>query len=163
MTEIRIRQFEGSKYYVSDSGDVFKRINPYETNKGYLNVKLYLPDKTLTTGVHRLVAKLFLDNPYGLEQVNHKDENKKNNCINNLEWCSNKYNANYGTRLERIAQGHNKPIYSLDICGRPILKFESIVSASTYYGIDSSSIIKALKDKRYTAGGYRWKYDERGN
>ena len=163
MMDIRIRQFNGSKYYVSDSGEVFKKINPYETNKGYLNVKLYLPGKTLTTGVHRLVARLFLNNPYELDQVNHKDEDKKNNCVDNLEWCSSKYNANYGTRVERMARGHSKPIYSLDLSGRPILKFISIAAASTYYGIDSSSITKALKDKRLTAGGYRWKYDERGN
>ena len=53
--------------------------------------------------IHRLVALAFLENPDGLEFVNHKDENKANNHVDNLEWCSREYNAQYGTSEQRIA------------------------------------------------------------
>ena len=62
--------------------------------------------KTVT--VHSLVAKAFIDNPLNLPCINHKDENPKNNCVGNLEWCTQKYNTNYGTSIERRALSHSK-------------------------------------------------------
>ena len=69
--------------------------------KGYKRVKLFADGKTLNTRVHRLVALAFIPNPENLPQVNHKDEIKSNNLVENLEWCSAQYNTMYGTRLER--------------------------------------------------------------
>ena len=57
--------------------------------------------------VHRLVAEAFIDNPYDLPQVNHKDENPKNNNVNNLEWCTREYNVNYGGRIARVSGENN--------------------------------------------------------
>jgi hypothetical protein len=69
--------------------------NPYQ--------KVYLYDnyKRKICYVHQLVAQAYLENPYGYKEVNHKDENKLNNCVSNLEWCSRLYNNTYGHRLEK--------------------------------------------------------------
>lgn len=72
------------------------------SGKGYLKVVLYKENKPKRCYVHRLVAETFLNNPNNLPQVNHKDENKLNNNVSNLEWCTNKYNCNYGTKNERM-------------------------------------------------------------
>lgn len=71
---------------------------------GYLFVRLYLGDKIKRYSIYRLVALLFVPNPNNLSEVNHKDENPKNNYACNLEWCSHKYNMNYGTRIKRQAE-----------------------------------------------------------
>lgn len=91
-------------YQVSNMGRVksFKWgkeriLKPYETGNGYLRVEL----QSKPFKLHRLVAQAFIPNPDNLPFVNHKDENPKNNMVDNLEWCDNKYNINYGTTQER--------------------------------------------------------------
>lgn len=132
---------------------------------GYLIVPL---GKT-TFRVHRLVAEAFIPNPNNLPQVNHKDENKSNNIFTNLEWCDAKYNANYGTAIERAkihtdwkaaAKKREKPILQFDLDGNYIREFESIKEASELLGIDASSITHHLKGTRHKkqAGGSIWKY-----
>lgn len=74
----------------------------YEEKKGYYQVALAKDGKAKKYRVHRLVALAFLDNPSNYTDVNHKDEVKTNNNVDNLEWCTRKYNNNYGTKPERI-------------------------------------------------------------
>lgn len=74
----------------------------YEEKKGYYQVALTKDGKVKKYRVHRLVAIAFLENPFNYTDVNHKDENKINNNVDNLEWCTRKYNNNYGTKRERI-------------------------------------------------------------
>ena len=76
----------------------------YESKKGYYQVTLIKDGKKKHYRVHRLVASAFLENPFNYTDVNHKDENKTNNHVDNLEWCTRKYNNNYGTKPERIRQ-----------------------------------------------------------
>ena len=71
------------------------------SNKGYCTVALSKHNKTKYKSVHRLVAEAFLDNPKGLPLINHKDENKLNNYVDNLEWCDAHYNMTYGVHAER--------------------------------------------------------------
>lgn len=73
----------------------------YPDKDGYLRAYLCKNGKIKTIGVHRLVALMFIPNPLQLPQINHKDENKSNNNVNNLEWCSCKYNINYGNRTSK--------------------------------------------------------------
>lgn len=105
-----IQGYEGL-YQVSNLGNVKNKIQPYlkqekiykkfSNSNGYLFVGLRKDKKRKFKYIHRLVAEAFIPNPNNLPQINHKDENKQNNCVNNLEWCTNKYNQNYGTIKER--------------------------------------------------------------
>ena len=105
-------------YKVSETGQVFsikrnKVLKPYE-KKNYLGVYLYQNNVRKFMTIHRLVALAFIDNPNNYPQINHKDENTKNNCVENLEWCSAKYNANYGNHNKRLSiakSGINNPFY----------------------------------------------------
>ena len=76
---------------------ILKPIN----KKGYMFVTLAEGGKQYNRAIHRLVAKAFIANPNRYPMINHKDENKANNIITNLEWCDAKYNSNYGTAIER--------------------------------------------------------------
>ena len=78
-------------------------IQPSINSRGYQNVILCKNGKTKTFTMHRLVAIAFLDNSDNFPQVNHKDENELNNCVDNLEWCDSKYNNNYGTRNKKCS------------------------------------------------------------
>ena len=73
-------------------------------DKGYKTVSLTKDGKTRTHFVHRLVAEAFIPNPDNFPQVNHKDEDKTNNFLENLEWCTNEYNLTYGTARKRQAR-----------------------------------------------------------
>lgn len=87
-----------------------KILKPAKNSKGYLQVQLWRDGKHKMFQVHRLVATAFLPNSEGLEQVNHIDEVKTNNCVENLEFCDCKYNNNYGTRNERAAAAQSKAV-----------------------------------------------------
>ena len=80
-----------------------KVLKPSKTN-GYLQVYLYKEGKSKRFSIHRLVAFAFIPNPNNLPIVNHKDEDKSNNCVDNLEWCTVAYNNNYGTKNQRQAE-----------------------------------------------------------
>lgn len=89
-------------YYISNFGNVFsskkgklKKLSPWLDSKGnYYQIGLCKNNKRFRFLVHRLVAQTFLDNPHNYPEVNHKDNNSRNNNINNLEWCTRKYNLN---------------------------------------------------------------------
>jgi hypothetical protein len=98
-------------YMISNLGNVKSLKNGKEkilkqeiTNNGYCRVELSKDRKRKKYLVHRLVTQTFIPNPQNLPCVNHKDENKTNNCVNNLESCDAKYNNNYGTRNERSSK-----------------------------------------------------------
>ena len=98
-----------SHYLVSNMGRVLSTwrknrhiLKPYIISAGYKAVKLTDDDgNTHQLYVHRLVAQAFIVNPSKLPEINHKDENKANNCVDNLEWCDRLYNMRYGTWVER--------------------------------------------------------------
>jgi len=97
------------RYEVSIHGDVRNRktkriLKPFTIGKGYRAVTLTkVTNKRKIKYVHRLIGKAFIDNK-GLPEINHKDEDKTNNHVSNLEWCTHKYNCNYGTRGKRISE-----------------------------------------------------------
>lgn len=103
-----IKGYEG-KYAITEDGKIWsyvykKLLKPSLDRDGYEIVWLYDKNrKVKALKIHRLVAETYIPNPDYLPQVNHKDENKQNNNVSNLEWCTGKYNANYGTRNKRIS------------------------------------------------------------
>lgn len=127
-------------------------------NKGYLGVILTKNSKQKSYAVHRLVAQAFIPNPNNLPQVNHKDEDKTNNCVENLEWCDCKYNINYGSWRKKQSESHKgkyaKKIVQLSKSGRFIRIFDSITDAEKITGTKHISAV-ACGHRKY-AGGYVW-------
>lgn len=121
---------------------------------GYLQAHLSKNGKTKLIYVHRLVAKSFIENPNNLEQINHKDENKGNNNVNNLEWCTPKYNINYGTRLSKMSN----PVLQIDENDNIIAEYESIRCAARMLGVHNQNIQSCCAGKLKTAYNYKWKY-----
>lgn len=171
-----IRGYEGL-YKISNAGNVMsceryvkvcgggkRLIKPqilkqFKCPGGYCEVNLWKNNRQKTTMVHRLVAEAFIDNQLDLPEVNHKDENKENNSVNNLEWCTSKHNANYGTRNKRMVEKKkSKPVVMLGRDGEEIKKFRSLGDASREMNVDISAIIRACKGKQKTCLGYKWAY-----
>ena len=126
-----------------------------------MQVSLYQNGKQYRKTIHRLVAEVFIPNINNLPQINHKDENLNNNCIDNLEWCDNWYNSHYGNHIENARKGHFKKVNQYDLKNNFIKKWNSISEASKELNIDNSSISAVCKNKRKTAGGYIWKYERK--
>ena len=125
---------------------------------GYVMVNLYKDGKKKYLTIHRLVASAFLNNPDNLPQINHIDEDKTNNRVENLEYCTAEYNSNYGTHNERIAKSLSIPILQFSFDGEFIKKWDNTMDVQRELGIYQSNISSCLKGKRKTAGGYIWKY-----
>ena len=124
------------------------------TYNGYERIGLSKNNKTKKYLVHRLVAETFIPNPNNYEQVNHKDENKQNNNINNLEWCTRSYNINYGNRNNNL----NKEVWQYDLKGNFIKKWKSTMEIQRSLGYKNQSISSACRGKSRTAYNYIWKY-----
>ena len=152
-------------YSISNFGRVLShhwgktRILRQRTNhRGYAMVNLTKNSRLKTFRVHSLVAQHFLPNPNGLTETNHKDENKLNNRVDNLEWCTRSYNVNYGTRNERQRLSVVKGVIQYDKKGVAIAKYDSLTKASRMVGISVQHIAACCKKKYPYAGGFIWRY-----
>ena len=142
-------------------------LSPSIKKNGYVYVTLCKNKKTHTLLVHRLVAEAFLPNTDGLPQVNHKNENKLENYVWNLEWCTQKYNVNYGAGIRKMLNSRNdkkgktaeRPIIQYSKNGEYIGRFNSQTEAAKELGISQGNINSCLNNNRYTAGGYKWEYE----
>lgn len=130
-----------------------------KNEKGYLHVILYKDRKPKSYRVHRLVAQNFIPNPENYPEVNHIDEDKTNNAVNNLEWCDRSYNVNYRHGTEKSAKSKNKPV----ICLETGEIFSSGIEAQEKTGIFSTSITRCAKHRKrhHTAGRCHWEYIEK--
>ena len=159
-----IKGYEGL-YEISNYGDIRsytkrsngKLLKPQISRKGYLTVMLYKDSVVKCLKIHRLVAQAFLPNPDNLPQINHKDENKRNNDVNNLEWCTNEYNHNYGSRNKRSGvnagiSNTNNPLTSKSIKqytmnGEFVKEWESMAEAQRN-GFFATCICDCCQGKR---------------
>lgn len=174
----RVRSLDHYVKYKGNSirlvqGTIMKlKLNRY----GYLEVSLCKNGKHKSYIIHRLVAMTFPDlvnwieeakgKPFNKIDVNHKDENKLNNCVTNLEWCTKGYNIRYGTGIKRrsVTQKKTMPTikpvlqYTLDMV--LIKEYPSIREAERQTGIYNQNIIRCCKGKVKSAGGYIWRYKD---
>ena len=168
-------------YQVSNTGkvrsyvksDIPHTLKPGKDGNGYPFVGLHKNKKTKNFHIHRLVALAFIDNPCNLPEVNHKDENKNNNCVENLEWCTHRYNMTYGTIMQR-SQAHRDPKAIANSWDRskqykPVVQLKNGVVIQTFKSISDAkrmlnmrgngeNIIRACKGKQKTCMGYEWRY-----
>lgn len=135
-----------------------KLLKPRKDKDGYITISLQSPDGiSKTVRIHKLVLDTFIGNKDGLPCVNHKDENKQNNSLSNLEYCTFKYNSNYGTCIERKSSHKKIPIVQYDMNMNFVKEWNSAKDASTELGIDNSSISACVRGKLKSFHGYIWK------
>lgn len=166
------------RYMVSNKGRVLSlnynktgipRLLSINIFKGYNRVGLTQNGKPKWNFVHRLVAAAFLPNPNNLPCVNHKNEIKTDNRVENIEWCSYSYNINYGARNEKTGEKlrnnnrRSKPVIQYTPKGEYITTFKSIREAERQTGVNQSFIMKCCKGLYEFAcvkGGprYKWSY-----
>lgn len=140
--------------------------NNLNTNEKYLKVKISKNGVIKKQPVHKLVAVTFIPNPNNYPCVNHKDENKRNNNVDNLEWCTIEYNDNYGTRNQRIAEKNKivqqnkrgKTVLQYTLDGEFVAEYPSIREAERQTNISNQHIGMCCKGLQKTAGGFVWKY-----
>ena len=131
-------------------------------SKGYPKVKVMREHKQWVPKVHKLISLTFIRNTDNLPEVNHKDENKNNNSVFNLEYCDSTYNNNYGTRSKRSAQSRinnkliSKEVEQYTIDGVLVYTYPSVAEAYRKTGINHISSV--CRGERLYAGGYIWKY-----
>ena len=129
------------------------RIDKY----GYKVIGLSKDGKQKNLFIHRLVATAFIPNPNNLPQVNHIDENKLNNRVENLEWCSIVYNINYGTRTKKQIKSNSIPILQYTLEGEFVRKWDSATEIKNKLGFDNSFISKCCRGERKSSYGFIWK------
>lgn len=176
-----IRGYEG-RYQVSSLGNVkslnYRGIKGYErqltqkkNNDGRMWVALYRNGTVKPMLVHRLVAMAFIPNPENLPQINHKDEKPANNCVENLEWCTGKYNIQYSMNRHPERYGNagspkgprngkrkDLPINQLTQTGEIVKRWVNSRTIFLETGMSDWSISECCRGKRKTAYGFRWQY-----
>ena len=133
-------------------------VSQQQNNKGYYSVSLYKNNIRKQLLVHRIVATAFIANANNYPIVNHIDENIKNNSVENLEWCTQKYNMNYGSCAKRIGLKNSKKIKQLDFNLNIINIFNSSMEAQRILGISNGCINECCNGKRKSAGGFIWQF-----
>lgn len=137
------------EYTITKDGRVLnkfgKELKPGMSKKGYKYVILSNGKHQKGIAVHRLVAQTYLPNPNNLQQVHHKDGDKTNNNVENLEWIDYK---------EHLTVHKSKPVYCVELNR----VFNSLLEAAEYTNTFDMSIGRCCRGKRKTAGGYHWEY-----
>ena len=161
-------------YKVSDKGNVHSveriirgkkwggiTLKPRYARGGYIQVGLYEDGKVKNKYIHRLVAEAFIPNENNYLEINHKDENKTNNHVENLEWCTRRHNNNHGTRIERVVQKQSKKVRAVNVETGEVLIFSSTNEAGRK-GYNQSGVSQACRGIYYGGNlyrGHRWSYE----
>lgn len=174
-----IKNYEGV-YQVSNYGRIKslcrrrrkndKILKVLRDSRNYLQINLHKNGEMFKYSIHRLVAEAFIPNPNNYPCVNHKDENKQNNHINNLEWCTYEYNNNYGTRLDKLSQNNYLAKIILQYSKENVFIKEwkntrIAIIGNNFFGKEPNklyTIKRAIQNccngERQTAYGFKWKY-----
>lgn len=137
-------------------------MNPFDNGDGYLRVVLCKNGEHKKCLVHRLVAFTFLENPENKPEINHIDEDKTNNQVDNIEWKWHKDNINHGTRNERAGKANtngkcSKKVLQLSLSGELIREWPS-VSECGRNGFDKGNVCKCCNGKKSQYKGFRFMY-----
>lgn len=171
-----IKGYEGL-YQISNTGEIYscrskKILKQTVDKKGYKRICLYLNGNIKNFQVHRLIAIAFIPNPNNYPIINHKDENPLNNEVDNLEWCTYKYNNNYMNRNKKLSKSLKgkstlgEKAYRKVICITTLKIFNSIKEASLFYNCNKNSICMVCRGERNFSGKLddgtklRWMYYE---
>lgn len=167
----RVRSIDrvcGTKHIQRKKGRLLKQHNTIRTGGRrqdeypYKWVHMSRNCKPFRGAVHRLVAMAFVPNPNPTKfnQVNHKDENKSNNRADNLEWCDNRYNCNYGTHVKRAIENcpHRKVVRQYTLLGEFVKEHLSAAAAAKSVNIEYPSVINVCRGDMISAGGFLWRY-----
>lgn len=162
----RVKSLERKITHRNSLKTIKERILKQKTTKnGYQVVTLCKDGKQKMFFVHRLVASAFISNQNNYEQINHKDENKCNNHVENLEWCTAKYNVNYGARNKNVSKlliGKNNPrskqVIQLTLDNQFIRTWDSIREIERELGYNNRNICSCCKSRCKTSNGYKWVY-----
>lgn len=150
-------------YLISNMGNVKnisrnRLLKPQKNNNGYLFVYLKKDGVSRKSYMHRLVAEAFLDNSQNLPIINHKDENRQNNKVDNLEWCDYKYNTHYGNCIEKLKEKAIKhKVVQITSDGREI-EYNSLREVERLKGYPHGNIAKCCKGIYKSAYGSTWRY-----
>lgn len=156
------KDYEGH-YQVSNLGRIKsikfgkERILKQHIKRGYYYVGLSKNGIVKRYLVHRLVAQAFIDNPNNYKEVNHKDENKLNNSVDNLEWCNAKYNINFGTCIERRSKKKSKPVLQYTLDGEFVREWSSARECGKN-GFCHQHIGACCRGQLKHYKGFIWKY-----
>lgn len=153
-----------------------KQLTPIKNRAGYLRINLCNEYGRKAKFVHQLVAIAFIKNPNNLKQINHKDENPLNNRVENLEWCTAKYNSNYGNHnkkiseatkgkkknisketIDRINQNKRRPVIGTNMETGEEIYIRSI-SDSKFYGFSVNGVSYCVTKRQKNHRGYTWRY-----
>lgn len=162
-----VKGYEGL-YQVSSLGNVkslryMRNVATHNTSNGYLQVHLWRDGKAVYRYVHKLVAEHFLSAPSAPSEINHIDENRRNNCASNLMWCTRSENHHWGTyqakqQATKIANKKNKPVFMFSSSGELLNKFSGLHEASRITGISRTQISKCCLGKFKHTHGYVFQY-----
>lgn len=142
----RVRTVKGHYYKISHN------------NSGYLQVEFRVNGKRIHKYVHRIVVETFIPNPDNLPQVNHKDNDRTNNNVDNLEWCTREYNIAYREKYGTPAKDFvpKSPVYAVNLKTQETLWFESQHEASRVLGLQQPNINAVIKGRIKQTGGYQF-------
>lgn len=170
-TFLSVPGYEGL-YEISNLGNVKslrtgRIMKKPKNNVGYETVCLTKDKKQNTYLIHRLVALAFIPNPNGLPEINHKDEVKTNNCVENLEWCTREYNLNYGGYSDRMSKAllqknpNRKRVSCYDIeTGELIKTYDSITEAAHDINVSYNALDTCLRGLTKTCKKMAWRYEK---
>ena len=146
------------KHTLFIKGRVLKQ---HDTGHGYMQVHFRVDGKHVLKLVHRLVAQTFIQNPNDLPEINHKDSDRANNNVSNLEWCSRSYNQKYRDKFgisNTELRGH--PVFAINLKTQEVSQFPSQMEASRELGVFGGNINKVTRGKLKQTGGFWFVNDD---
>ena len=156
------KQYLDTYYSISNDGQVrndkTNKILSQSTQQDYKHVTLNINGKAKRMKVHRLVAQTFLENPENKPYVNHKDGNRSNNNVNNLEWVTPSENTQHAVKTGLFISGVAKPVNQYSLDGILMMTFPSSAEASRQTGTSQENLTMCCKRQRETANDYQWRY-----